>query len=110
VAGTYYAHIMASASRVLYAGVTNKIERRTFQHKEGRVSGFSARHKTRELVYMEAFADLRPAIARVKQIKGRLRVKNPALIRSANPGWVDLRPTGARRGGKGARTSRKVSF
>ena len=50
---------MASASRVLYIGVTNNIERRAMTHGQGRVTGFSAKYKTRELVYVEAFGDVR---------------------------------------------------
>jgi putative endonuclease len=87
---TYYVYIMASASRALYTGVTNNIERRAGQHKEGKIPGFSARYKTRELVYAEPFGDIRAAIAREKQIKGWLRKKKAALIRSVNPRWEDL--------------------
>ncbi len=87
---TYCVYIMASASRVLYTGVTNNIQRRVSEHREGRVPGFSARYKTRELVHLELFGDIRVAIAREKQIKGWLRVKKIALIQSANPRWKDL--------------------
>jgi putative endonuclease len=87
---TYYVYIMASASRVLYTGVTNNIERRARQHNECRVPGFSARYRTRQLVYVEPFGDVRAAIAREKQIKGWLRTKKLALIRSLNPHWADL--------------------
>jgi putative endonuclease len=52
---TYYVYIMASASRVLYIGVTNNIERRAMGHRQGRVPSFSAKYKTKELVYIEAF-------------------------------------------------------
>jgi putative endonuclease len=87
---TYHVYIMASASRVLYIGVTNYIERRVAQHKERRVAGFSARYSTCELVYREAFGDVRAAIAREKQIKGWLRARKIALIESLNPRWKDL--------------------
>jgi putative endonuclease len=81
---------MASASRVLYTGVTNDIQRRVTQHREKQVPGFSARYNVRELVYFEPFGDIRLAIAREKQIKGWLRVKKIALIESLNPSWRDL--------------------
>jgi putative endonuclease len=87
---TYYVYIMASASHALYTGVTNDIERRVVQHREARLPSFSARYKTRNLVYMEIFGDIRAAIMREKQIKGWLRIKKLALINSANPQWKDL--------------------
>ena len=87
---TFYVYIMASASRVLYVGVTNNIERRSVEHRQGRVPGFAAKHKTRELVYVEPCGDIRAAIAREKQIKGWLRVRKLALIQSRNPRWRDL--------------------
>ena len=87
---TYHVYIMANASRVLYTGVTNDIQRRVWEHREKRVPGFSARYNVRELVYFEPFGDVRMAIAREKQIKGWLRVKKIALIESLNPGWRDL--------------------
>lgn len=87
---TYYVYIVASASRVLYTGVTNHIERRIEEHRARQVLGFSARYNTRELVYVEVFGDIRAAIAREKQIKGWLRIKKMALIESVNPHWKDL--------------------
>jgi putative endonuclease len=87
---TYYVYIMASASRVLYTGVTNSIERRSWEHRQRRVPGFAARYNTRELVYCQPFGDIRAAITYEKQIKGWLRAKKVALIESVNPHWRDL--------------------
>jgi putative endonuclease len=87
---TYHVYIMASASHVLYTGVTNHIERRVLQHQLRQVPGFSSRYNTRELVYVEPFGDVRAAIAREKQIKGWLRSRKIALIESLNPHWRDL--------------------
>ena len=87
---TYYVYIMASASRVLYIGVTNNIERRALAHREGGAPGFATKYKTRELVYVEAFGNIRAAISRETQLKGWLRVKKIALIESINPQWKDL--------------------
>jgi putative endonuclease len=87
---TYRVCIMASASRVLYIGVTGDLLRRVREHKQMRVPGFTARYRVTELVYFEAFTDLRIAIAREKQIKGWLRARKIALIDSFNPHWRDL--------------------
>ena len=82
---TYHVYIMASASRVLYIGVTGNLLRRAKEHKEKRIPGFTARYQVTEMVYFEAFGDIRMAIAREKQLKGWLRAKKIALIESFNP-------------------------
>src|SRR5947209_13205214 len=87
---TYYVYMMASASRVLYTGVTDDALRRASEHAGSQVPGFTARYRTKELVYVELFGDIRAAIAREKQIKGWLRRKKIALIESFNPQWKDL--------------------
>jgi putative endonuclease len=87
---TYHVYIMASASRVLYSGVTGDLQRRVMEHKEMLAPGFSVRYRVTDLVYFEAFGDIRIAIAREKQIKGWLRVRKIALIESFNPPWRDL--------------------
>ena len=87
---TYHVYIMASASRVLYIGVTGDLLRRAREHKEKKVPGFTAHYRVTELVYFEAFGDARVAIAREKQLKGWLRSRKIALIESFNPRWKDL--------------------
>ena len=87
---TCHVYIMASASRVLYIGVTGDLLRRVREHKDRKVPGFTARYNVTELVYFEAFGDVRLAIAREKQLKGWLRSKKIALIESFNPHWKDL--------------------
>ncbi len=87
---TYYFYLMASASRVLYAGVTNDLQRRVWEHKKKVVPGFSRRYNVVELVYFEVYGDIRAAIEREKQVKGWLRKKKIALIQSVNPQWSDL--------------------
>jgi putative endonuclease len=81
---------MASFSRRLYVGVTNNIFRRTKEHKEGRIAGFTEKYRIHRLVHFEHFQYVRSAIAREKEIKGRRRSKKVALIESTNPTWADL--------------------
>ncbi len=87
---TYYVYIMASASRVLYTGVTNNLQRRAWEHRQKLVPGFSQRYNVCELVYFEVFGDIRAAIMREKQIKGWVRKKKIALVEAFNPRWKDL--------------------
>jgi len=86
----YYVYIMSSRSRNLYTGVTNNLERRVWQHKNGLLKGFTSQYRIERLVYFEAGNDIRVAISREKQIKGWLRSKKIALIESRNPTWADL--------------------
>jgi putative endonuclease len=87
---SYFVYIVASRSRNLYAGVTNNLERRIIEHREGLVPGFSKRYRIHRLVYYELFGNIRAAIAREKQIKAWSRKKKIALIEADNPTWVDL--------------------
>ncbi len=87
---TYYVYILAGGSGVLYTGVTNHLERRVWEHKQGKIPGFTRQYKLSRLVHFEVFGNIRAAIAREKQIKGWLRKKKIALIQSANPRWADL--------------------
>jgi len=86
----HYVYIMTNRSRTLYTGVTNNLERRVGEHRQGIGSKFCNRYRINRLVYYETCSDPRGAIAREKQIKGWLRAKKIALIESANPDWDDL--------------------
>ena len=87
---TYYVYILASASGVLYTGVTNNLLARVGRHRLKLVPGFTQRYNVTRLVYFEEFADIRGAIAREKEIKAWRREKRVALIQSMNPAWSDL--------------------
>jgi len=87
---TYHVYIMSSLSRTLYTGVTNHLERRVAQHKEGKPGSFTARYHVNRLVYCEEFSDINQAIAREKEIKSMTRRQKLRLIESMNPEWRDL--------------------
>ena len=85
----YWVYMMQSANeRALYTGVTNDLERRVGEHKEGRGSVFTAKYKC--LVYFEEFGLIDHAIAREKVIKKLSRANKEKLIDSMNPERVDL--------------------
>ena len=86
----YYLYIMASLSRTLYTGVTNDLERRVFEHKEGTPSSFRGRYRVNRLVYYEEFSDINQAIAREKESKNITRKQQIKLLESSNPQWRDL--------------------
>jgi putative endonuclease len=87
---TFCVYILASASRVLYTGVTSNLESRVLQHRHKLLPGFTSRYNVNRLVYYETFSDVRAAIAREKEVKGWVRKRKIALIESANRDWKDL--------------------
>jgi len=86
----YYTYIVSSISGTLYTGMTNDLERRIWEHKEGNTPGFTQKYKAKKLVYFEDTRNATEAIAREKQIKGWTRMKKVDLIESMNPKWEDL--------------------
>ncbi len=86
----YFVYIMSSQRRVLYVGITSKLEQRVFQHKQHSFGGFTANYNVTNLVYYESFDEVQKAIGREKEIKGWRREKKIALVESANPKWRNL--------------------
>jgi putative endonuclease len=64
--------------------------RRVYEHKHKLVEGFTSKYNISQLVYYEETNDVQAALAREKQIKGWLRERKIALIKSVNPRWMDL--------------------
>jgi putative endonuclease len=75
---------------VLYAGVTNDLIKRAYEHKAKLVDGFTKKYNIVKLVYYEVFEDIENAILREKQIKAGSRQKKVQLINSINREWCDL--------------------
>lgn len=87
----YYIYILTNDRKtVLYVGVTNDINRRTFEHRELKNNSFCQKYNLTNLIYFEETTDVKAAIAREKQIKKWRREKKIALINSMNPEWRDL--------------------
>src|SRR5215813_3567360 len=93
----FWVYIVSSVSGTLYIGVTDDIDRRGREHKEGLIEGFSKKYKCTRLVYYESFDDVRKAIGREKQLKRWRREKKIALIEGTNPRWLDLSENWGRR-------------
>ena len=74
----------------LYTGVTSDIARRAFEHREGRIDGFTRRYGLKRLVLTEFYEDIRDAIQRESNIKHWPRAWKVRLIHAANPDWRDL--------------------
>jgi putative endonuclease len=86
----YYVYILASASRVLYVGMTSELRNRVWQHRNKRFEGFSAKYNCYRLVYYEEFQNVQSAIGRERQLKRWSRAKKVTLIESINRDWNDM--------------------
>ena len=86
-----YVYILASQKNgTLYTGVTSDLPKRTWEHREGVVEGFTKRYGCKLLVWYELHSTMEYAIAREKQVKAGSRKKKLALIEAQNPQWRDL--------------------
>jgi putative endonuclease len=87
----YYIYILTNKKDgILYIGVTNNLERRIYEHKQGIVEGFSKKYNLKKLVYFEETKDVKSAIAREKCLKKWNREWKLKLIEKKNPNWKDL--------------------
>ena len=88
---TYYVYIMSNTSdTTVYIGVTNDIERRVSEHKNGLIPGFTQKYNCTKLVYYETYSDINQAIEREKKLKNWRREKKDWLISTLNPDKNDL--------------------
>lgn len=87
----YYVYILASRQNgTLYIGVTSDLIRRTYEHKNNLIPGFTAKYSIHTLVYYESHRDIESAIRREKQMKKWNRKWKLNLIEAGNPDWNDL--------------------
>ena len=50
----YYVYILTNFNnKVMYIGVTNNLERRLYEHKNGIFEGFTKKYNVKKLVYFE---------------------------------------------------------
>ncbi len=88
---SYWVYILASGpGGTLYVGVTNDLVRRTHEHREQAVPGFTKKYGVKSLVYFEQYDTAPTAIQREKNIKHWPREWKIDLIVSMNPNWRDL--------------------
>lgn len=90
----FYVYILSNYKRnVLYTGVTSNLPKRTYEHKNGVIEGFTKDYKVHDLIYYETYENAESAIEREKQLKRWSRIKKNTLIAKANPSLKDLYPT-----------------
>ncbi len=87
----YYIYILTNwDNKVMYIGITNKLERRIYEHKNKLIEGFTKKYNVIKLVYYESSKDVKMAITREKEIKKWRREKKNNLVVKMNPEWRDL--------------------
>jgi putative endonuclease len=90
----YWICILVSGSgNAMYIGVTNDLERRLWEHRNGQGSEFAKKYRATRLVYSEEYDNPTDAIAREKQLKGWRRERKNELVRTINPEFRDLMPS-----------------
>ena len=87
---TYFVYILGSKTGTLYTGITNNLERRVLEHRQGLSDGFTKTYRVNLLLFYEEFDYIEDAIRREKEIKGWRREKKDELIASVNPRLEDL--------------------
>jgi len=87
----FYVYLLASQPQgTLYAGMTDDLARRIWEHKAETVPGFTAKYGVDRLVWFEAHETREAAWRREKQIKEWRRAWKIILIEKNNPYWIDL--------------------
>ena len=91
----YHVYILASRRHgTLYIGVTNSLQKRLAQHRNGEGSSFVKAYNVFRLVYVESYDRADEAIAREKQLKRWKRDWKRdwkiELIERDNLEWRDL--------------------
>ncbi len=86
----YYVYIVSNKyNKVLYIGVTNNLNRRVHQHRDG-VVGFTEQYNAHKLLYYDVLDTADAAIMREKQLKNWHREWKLNLIKTVNPEFRDL--------------------
>ena len=87
----FFVYILASRRNgTLYAGMTDDLVKRIWQHRNGVIPGFSSRYGIKILVWYEPHESRAQAFLRERQIKKWNRAWKLRLIEDTNPTWRDL--------------------
>ncbi|MDC9722175.1 MAG: GIY-YIG nuclease family protein [Urechidicola sp.] len=77
---TYYVYILKCSDSILYAGITNDVERRLDEHQRGlNKTCFTFKRRPLELIFYQDFNDVEQAIYFEKKIKKWSSKKKLAL-------------------------------
>jgi len=86
-----FVYIMASRSNgTIYIGVASDLPKRAWEHREGRIEGFTKKYGCKMLVWFEQHDEIEAAILREKQMKEWKPAWKLRVIEEMNPDWNDL--------------------
>ena len=89
-----YVYIMASGRNgTLYIGMTSDLPKRSWEHRNGLVPGFTREYNCKLLVWYEEHDGLQEARLRELQMKKWKRQWKLSTIELMNPHWQDLYPS-----------------
>jgi putative endonuclease len=89
--GKFYVYLMTNKyDTVLYAGITNNLKRRMYEHQNKIIDGFTRKYNCTKLVWYSEFSEPQEAIEYEKRIKKWKREYKENLINQLNPEWKDL--------------------
>jgi putative endonuclease len=77
----FWTYMLYCGDRSFYAGHTDNLETRIFEHEQGMASDYTARRRPVKLVWSQEFATRMEALEAERKIKGWNRAKKMALIR-----------------------------
>lgn len=86
-----YVYLMANHMKgKTYLGVTSNLPKRTYEHRNGSIEGYSKDNGCKLLVWYEVFDDIQDARNKERQMKKWHRNWKIELIERQNPHWNDL--------------------
>lgn len=87
----HYVYILTNKKNgTLYIGMTTNLAKRTWEHKNEAVEGFTKKYELKILVYYEVLDGYEEALNREKKLKKWSRQWKLNIINDMNPKWNDL--------------------
>lgn len=77
----WYLYVLLCKDGSLYTGISNNVEKRFLDHKNGKGGHYTRSHKPVKLVYQETFNTRSEALKRERQIKGWSREKKVKILK-----------------------------
>ena len=87
----FYIYILKCSDGSFYTGHTEDLEKRLYEHREGKHAGYTSTRRPVELIYYETFTTREEALIAERKIKTWGRRKKSALAYKGWDGIIALR-------------------